>query len=115
MVLVLQDKKSDPIDLYVSNGKLSIFGDFKTADNGSAASGVSYTADSSKFNNLYLEGSHDNSAFFRMGTNFQMVVDDDGRFGSSFDIAVRYIKICTTNEINNGSNNSLNVQYAFKS
>jgi uncharacterized protein CbrC (UPF0167 family) len=110
-----QELESSSIDLYKSNGKITLFGDFKMTDAGGVEGSISYTAASSTFNNIYLTGSHDNSAFFRMGAGFEITVDANGRFGTTVDLATRYIKICTINEISNASNTSLNIQYAYKS
>merc|ERR1712224_519621 len=42
-----EELESDIIDLTTSKGPITIFGDFKTADNGSAISNISYTASGS--------------------------------------------------------------------
>ena len=106
--------RSSTITLSTSKGQITIFGDFKTEDNGTSRTTIPYTKTGLAFNKLFIEASHDNSAFFRMGPNFEITVDSNGRFGATFDLAVEYIKIGTINEINNSSNDALDIQYAFK-
>ena len=95
--------ESAAINLETKSGKITIYGDFDAGQ----------TATASTWRALYITGStSEGGTYTRMGASFEIVVDENGRFGATVDVCVPYIKIGTTNEQNNNGS-SLTINYSL--
>ena len=103
--VTLPADSSDGLDIRAKSGKLTIFGSISGFTN---IGGDGY-------NNIQLFGSlssiSDNSTYTDLSSTFEIYVDSDGKFGTTIDILMPYLKFNTVNE--QGSTRTLLLNYVY--